>query len=435
MALPEHYDDGGFTGANMDRPALQKLLQDVRDGLVDCVMVYKVDRLTRSLLDFARIMEVLDKHGASFVSVTQQFNTTSSLGRLTLNILLSFAQFEREMIAERTKDKMSAARRKGRWVGGIPMLGYDISERGGALVVNKDEAARVRAIFDLYLEHGSLIPVVEELNRRGWRMKEWMTRKGRLAGGGPFAKNRLYNLLTNIAYIGKVEHGGQIYEGEHEGIVDPEIWQRVQDRLRHNGRTGGRQVRNKYGALLKGILRCASCDAGMVHTYTQKTPNKLYRYYVCVNAHQKGYNQCPTWSVSAPAIEQAVVEQIRGIAANPAVVDKVVESLGEQRVADIERLEREKRLIERELERLSQELAGLVRTGGKLAVDRMAEVQERASALERQLREVREQLAAWEGKTVNVADVRRTLREFDRLWAEMTPREQEKFVKTLVDTG
>jgi len=203
MALPERYDDGGFTGANMDRPALQRLLQDARDGLVDCVMVYKVDRLTRALLDFARIMEVLDKHGVSFVSVTQQFNTTSSLGRLTLNILLSFAQFEREMIAERTRDKMSAARRKGRWVGGIPMLGYDISERGGALVVNEEEAARVRAIFDLYLEHSSLIPVVQELERCGWRMKEWTTRKGRLAGGGPFTKNRLYNLLTNMVYAGR----------------------------------------------------------------------------------------------------------------------------------------------------------------------------------------------------------------------------------------
>ncbi len=313
------------------------------------------------------------------------------------------------------------------------MLGYDLSERGGALVVNEEEAARVRAIFALYLEHGSLMPVVEELNRRGWRMKEWTTRKGRVAGGGPFAKNRLYNLLTNMVYVGKVEYGGQVYEGEHQAIVDAEVWQRVQDRLRYNGRTGGRQVRNKYGAVLKGILRCASCDAGMVHTYTQKTPNKLYRYYVCVNAHQRGYNQCPTRSVSAPAIEQAVIAQIRNIASNPGVVDRVVESLGEQRVADIESLEREKRLIERELERLSQELAGLVRTGGKLAVDRMAEVQERASALERKLREVRDQLAEWEGQTVDVADVRKTLREFDRIWAEMTPREQEKFVKTLVE--
>lgn len=263
IVLPDKYDDGGFTGANMDRPALQKLLQDARDGLVDCVMVYKVDRLTRSLLDFARIMDVLDKHGVSFVSVTQQFNTTGSLGRLTLNILLSFAQFEREMIAERTKDKMSAARRKGRWIGGIPMLGYDLSDKGAALVVNADEAARVRAIFDLYLEHGSLIPVVQELDRRGWRMKEWTTRKGTSAGGHEFTKNRLYNLLTNMSYVGKVDFGGQVYEGEHEATVDAGIWQAVQDRLRCNSKTGGRQIRNKYGAVLKGILRCGSCDAGM----------------------------------------------------------------------------------------------------------------------------------------------------------------------------
>lgn len=275
--LPDHYDDGGFTGANMERPALQKLLQDARDGLVDCVMVYKVDRLTRSLLDFARIMEVLDKHGVSFVSVTQQFNTTSSLGRLTLNILLSFAQFERELIAERTKDKMSAARRKGRWVGGIPMLGYDLSDRGAALVVNEAEAARVRAIFDLHLEHGSLIPVVQELGRRGWRMKEWTTRKGTVTGGQAFAKNRLYNLLTNMVYVGKVEYDGQVYDGEQQAIVDPEVWQRVQDRLGFNGKTGGRQIRNKYGAVLKGILSCESCAAGMIHIYTQKKPNKLYR--------------------------------------------------------------------------------------------------------------------------------------------------------------
>jgi site-specific DNA recombinase len=433
IALPDQYDDGGFTGANMDRPALKKLLQDVREGLIDCVMVYKVDRLTRSLLDFARIMEVLDKHGVSFVSVTQQFNTTSSLGRLTLNILLSFAQFEREMIAERTKDKMSAARRKGRWVGGIPMLGYDLSDKGAALVVNEDEAVRVRAIFDLYLEHGSLIPVVQELNRRGWRMKEWTTRKGTLTGGQVFMKNRLYNLLTNMVYVGKIEFGGQVYDGEHKGIVDPEIWQRVQDRLRFNGRTGGRQIRNKYGAVLKGILMCGSCQAGMIHTHTQKTPNKLYRYYVCVNAHQRGYNQCQTRSVSAPVIEQAVVEQIRGVAANPAVVDEVVRQLDEQRVAGIEALEREKRVMEKELQRLGEEIASVIRTNGKLAIDRMAELQERASVVERQLHEVRDQLAESVGQATETASVRKALRDFDGLWSEMTSREQEKFVKTLVE--
>jgi site-specific DNA recombinase len=433
VALPERYDDGGFTGANMERPALKKLLQDVRDGLVDCVMVYKVDRLTRSLLDFARIMEVLDKHGASFVSVTQQFNTTSSLGRLTLNILLSFAQFEREMIAERTRDKMTAARRKGRWIGGIPMLGYDLSDQGARLVVNEDEAARVRAIFGLYLEYGSLMPVVKELNRREWRMKQWTTRRGTLAGGQPFIKNRVYNLLTNMVYIGKVEHGGQVYEGEHEGILDPAVWQKVQDRLRFNGRTGGRQVRNKYGAVLKGIIQCGSCEVGMTHTYTQKAGNKLYRYYVCVNAHQQGYERCATRSVSAPVIEQAVVDQIRGIAANPSVIDEVVRQLADQRAGNREALEREERVMERDLQRLVGEIPGLVRAGGKAATDRLAEMQERITTLENQLRGVRDQLTETLGLVVDPANVRRALREFDSIWEQMTPREQERFVKTLVE--
>ena len=433
VVLPDKYDDGGFTGANMDRPALQRLLQDVRDGFVDCVMVYKVDRLTRSLLDFSRIVDVLDKHGVSFVSVTQQFNTTSSLGRLTLNILLSFAQFEREMIAERTKDKMSAARRKGRWVGGIPMLGYDLSDKGAALVVNADEAARVRAIFDLYLEHGSLIPVVQELDRRGWRMKLWTTRKGSSAGGHEFTKNRLYNLLTNMVYVGKVDYSGQVYDGEQEAIVEPGIWQSVQDRLRYNAKTGGRQVRNKYGAVLKGILRCGSCDVGMLHTYTQKAPNKLYRYYVCVNAHQKGYEKCQTRSVSAPVIEQAVVDQIRGIAANPDVVADVVRQLDEQQAAGVQGLENEKRIIEKELQRLGEETASLIRMNGKSATDRMADLQDGSAVLERQLRDVRDQLAEAVGQTVDAASVRKTLREFDGIWSELTPREQEKLVKTIVD--
>lgn len=252
-------------------------------------------------------------------------------------------------------------------------------------------------------------------------MKQWTTRKGTVAGGQAFTKNRLYNLLTNMIYIGKVEYGGQVYEGEHAAIVDPDIWQRVQDRLRFNSKTGGRQIRNKYGAVLKGILRCASCEAGMVHTYTQKAPNKLYCYYVCVNAHQKGYNQCPTRSVSAPVIEHAVVDQIRGIAANPDLVAEVVCQLDDQRVAGIEGLEREKRVMEKEFQRLGEEMAGLVRMNGKLATDRMADLQQRVAILERQLREVRDQLAESVGQTMDVASVRKTLWEFDGVWVRDDP--------------
>jgi len=336
LALPQKYDDGGFTGANMERPALKRLLDDVRNGLVNCVVVYKVDRLTRSLLDFAKIMEVLDKHGASFVSVTQQFNTTASLGRLTLNILLSFAQFEREMIAERTSDKMSAARRKGKWVGGNPVLGYDVHPDGGALVVNDGEAARVRAIFDLYLELGSLLPVVEDLDRRGWRLKQWTTRDGKIAGGKPFTRARLHQLLTNITYTGQVRHRGEVYPGEHGSIIDADLWEKVQARLRDNAPGSGRSLRNKYGALLKGIVRCATCNVGMVHTYTQKDA-RLYRYYVCVKAHQRGWTQCETRSVSAPELEQAVIDQIRGVGRNPVMLTAVMQRLEELGAGDVRR--------------------------------------------------------------------------------------------------
>ena len=322
LALPTCYDDGGYTGANMDRPALKRLLDDVRAGLVNCVVVYKVDRLTRSLLDFSRIVETLDQHGVSFVSVTQQFNTSTSMGRLILNVLLSFAQFEREMIAERTRDKMSAARRKGKWVGGNPVLGYDLLPQGGGLKTNEEEAKRVREVYGLYLEYGSLVPVVQELDRRGWRCKQWVTRSGKTAGGKQFTKNRLYNLLTNIIYTGRVEHHETIYPGEQPQIIETSMWNRVQAKLSGNRRTGGRLVRNKYGALLKGLLRCASCDVGMVHTYTRKG-TRLYRYYVCVNAHQRGWNKCETRSISAPEIEEAVVDQIRNVGRHPDVIEQV----------------------------------------------------------------------------------------------------------------
>jgi site-specific DNA recombinase len=210
IGLPECYDDGGFTGANMDRPALTKLLRAVEAGELDCVVVYKVDRLSRSLLDFTRMLSIFEKHKVSFVAVTQQFNTSTSLGRLTLNILLSFAQFERELIGERTRDKMSAARRKGKWTGGYPVLGYDVDLGGGRLVVNEEEAERVRSIFALFEKNGSVLLTLEAIERRGWRLKSWTRKTGQFHPGGPFALNSLRRLLTNIIYTGSIRHHGNL---------------------------------------------------------------------------------------------------------------------------------------------------------------------------------------------------------------------------------
>lgn len=274
MCLPDRYDDGGFTGGNTDRPALKRLLTDIEAGGIDCVVVYKVDRLSRSLLDFARLLETFEKHNVTFVAVTQQFSTTTSVGRLTMNMLLSFAQFERELVSERTRDKIAAARRKGKWSGGHPLLGYDIvQERGGSrLAVNDVEAVIVRQIFDLYSEHRSLHAVARELDARGWVSKRWTTHDGRQRGGRRFDKASLYNLLTNVLYVGKVRHNDNLYAGEHSPIVTPEVFDRVQQLLAHNGRTGGADVRNKYGAVLKGLLHCKSCGCSMVRTVRNEQP-------------------------------------------------------------------------------------------------------------------------------------------------------------------
>ena len=255
--MPDRYDDGGFTGGNMDRPALQRLMADIEAGRVDCVVIYKVDRLSRGLLDFARMMETFERYKVSFVSITQQFNSATSMGRLVLNVLLSFAQFEREIISERTRDKIAATRRKGKWAGGHPILGYDVDPRGYNLVVNEPEAERVRAVFRLYLEHESLLPVVQELERRGWVNKRWQTRKGRERGGKPFDRTTLYRLLTNVAYAGKIRYKHEVHAGEHPAIVEADTFASVQALLRRNGRTGGAAVRNQFGALLKGLIRRA----------------------------------------------------------------------------------------------------------------------------------------------------------------------------------
>jgi DNA invertase Pin-like site-specific DNA recombinase len=239
IVLPDRYDDGGYTGANLERPGLRRLQTDIAAGRVDCVVVYKVDRLSRSLLDFARLMGEFDERGISLVSVTQQFNTTASMGRLTLNILLSFAQFERELIAERTRDKMSASRRKGKWVGGIPPLGYDVAAGGGRLIVNEEEAQQVRAIFALYLKDGGLIPVVIEVQKRRWTTKHWTTKSGTLRPGRPLIPDDLIRMLSNPVYAGKVLCEGQSYAGEHAAIVEERAWQQIQSMLSRDGRLTG----------------------------------------------------------------------------------------------------------------------------------------------------------------------------------------------------
>ncbi len=351
----------------MERPALKRLLADIDAGRIDCVVVYKVDRLSRSLIDFARMMESFERHSISFVSVTQQFNTANSMGRLMLNVLLSFAQFEREIISERTRDKIAATRRKGKWAGGRPILGYDVDPRGLRLVVNEEEASRVRDIFDLYLEHETLLATLKAIQERGWVNKQWTTRTGKVHGGTPFDKSSLFRLLTSVSYLGKVKYKTEVHEGEHEAIVDADIWERVQHVLARNGRTGGAAVRNKHGALLKGLLYCTPCGCSMGHTYTTKKGKIRYRYYVCLSAQKRGWHTCPSKSVPAPEIERLVVEQVRAIGQDPAVVAATLKHARRQVEESSAALETERAKLERELKRHYREVQAL---GGGVLLER-----------------------------------------------------------------
>ena len=313
VALPGQYDDGGFTGANIDRPALQKLLSDIKAGGINCVIVYKVDRLSRSLMDFAQLLEFLDKHNVTFVSVTQAFNTNTSMGRLTLNILLSFAQFEREIISERTKDKMGAARKKGQWLGGRPPFGYDVENDGKKLLINPEEAKIVREIFKLYLEGNSLLKVALILNEKGYRSKQGASKAGRLYGGKKFGVTQIQAIIKNVLYIGKVNYAGQIYEGQQEPIINEETFKKAQEKLKQN-RVERKVLKNtECTGLLTHLLHCNTCNTIMFHTYTMKKGTHKYRYYVCTNAQKRSYQACPNKSLNAQAIEDATIECLKHI--------------------------------------------------------------------------------------------------------------------------
>lgn len=436
--IPDGYDDGGFTGANMDRPALGRLMADLEAGKIDCVVVYKVDRLSRSLLDFSRILEKFDKYNVAFVSVTQQFNTANSMGRLMLNVLLSFAQFEREIISERTRDKIAAARRKGKWVGGMPLLGYDVDPRGSKLVINEDEANRVRSIFDLYLEHRSLIAVIRELDDRGWFGKRWVTKKQTERGGKPFTKTSLHKLLTNITYLGKVRYKEEIHDGEHAAIVDVAVWQQVQSLLQRNGRSGGIEARNKFGALLKGLLRCVACDSAMTPTHATKNGNKRYRYYVCCHAQKRGWHNCPSPSIPATEIERFVVDQIRSIGRDPDLIRATVTQAQEQTRSQLVALEAERASLERELALWNAEIRAVVAHVGpngadSPAVARLADLQERTRLAERRATEIREQIRTINSRAVDQEEVATAMAKFDPVWDALTPREQVRVIELLVE--
>ena len=316
------YDDGGFSGGTMDRPALQRLLADIEARKVDTVVVYKVDRLTRSLADFAKIVEVFDAHGVSFVSVTQQFNTTTSMGRLTLNMLLSFAQFEREVTGERIRDKIATSKKKGMWMGGFVPLGYDVNDR--SLVINEVEAETVRTVFQLYLKHGTVRCVKEEADRLGLTTKARTVADGKMRGGRPLSRGYIYKLLNNPIYIGRIAHKGATYDGQHTAIVDTDTWGAVQASLAQNAherRSGGLAA---DPSLLAGLIRD---DRGNRLSPSHATKKGVrYRYYVSQAVLQRRDVEAGSViRVPAREIEDLVTARIAALLNDPG---QMIDQLG-----------------------------------------------------------------------------------------------------------
>ena len=440
IALEDRYDDGGFTGANLERPAFQKLMRDIESGSVDLVIVYKIDRLSRSLLDFARVMERLTKHGVGLVSITQNFSTTDAMGRLTLNMLMSFAEYEREMIAERTRDKIAAARRRGKWTGGLLPLGYRLED--GKLVIEEDEALTVREIFSLYLETRSLVHVVEQLRDRGRKTKAYVSKNGNVRSAKAWTKQSVLRVLRNPVMAGQIHSNGAFFPGEHEGIISSDEFNRVKAML--DGKPAPRMptVRNP-AYVLRRVLKCGRCGATLLPASTQKG-GRTYRYYRCLTRDQQGKGACGAPQLPARAIEDLVVGYIKRFASTPGAVEEV-ERLVSQRVdvAIADRLPERKRLVdqiarmaarERNLSDEIEAAAGRAPHAREALINRLDQAVQCLRESQQQLSLLETEVLALEDARKEAEWVRRILTDFDRMWQVATPDTQARIIRALVDS-
>jgi site-specific DNA recombinase len=421
------YSDPGYSGGTLDRPALKRLMADIETGQVNTLLVYKIDRLSRSIHQFYRIWEILEHYGVDLVSATQDLNTSTSQGKLMLNMLLSFGQFEREQISERTRDKIRAARLRGKWTGGPVPLGYDLKD--GRLVPNEIEAAVVREVFDVYLRTLSLTRTVEDVGRRGLTMKTGAHRNGTGRSGRSFDKPSLLRVLRNPIYAGFTRCNGSLARGEHEGIVGRETWERVQDRLTRNGSAGYQGgEREDSQALLKGLLYCAPCQCRMTPSYTTKG-NRRHRYYVCQTRLRKGAHACPTGRVAAHVIEKRVVEQIRAIGRDPQLIAETVRQARLQQSEQVARFQADEKALRRELLGKRASLKRLLTKGDDAAG--IGAIRERITAIETRLAALAGEIEAAKQATITEEGVRSALEAFGPVWEALWPGERARILSLL----
>ena len=410
--LPDRYDDGGFSGGNMERPGLQRLLTDVNAGKVDVIVVYKIDRLSRSLLDFMKMIERFNQQGVSFVSVTQHFNTTDPTGRMFLGILITFAQYEREVIAERIRDKVAAAKRRGKYCGGPAILGYDVDPERKKLPRQSRGSVAGQTHLRRYTQLASAKALAAELNEQGYRTKSWTTKKGKHRPGSPWNTGHIYRLLGNRIYMGEVVHKGKGYPGEHEAIVSKGLWEKVQAVLSENTRAKRTRARTKLISPLQGVVRCGQCDGAMGLTYTQRGPRR-YTYYHCAKDAKRAVSRCRLKRVPAGDIEKVVLEQLSAVFRTPTLVSRTYFAAKGMEDAGRERLLKGKERLEDDLlkvrERALEE--GTLDGNGSDPGPTVVELNREAVTLSRQLTDVSVRVEAFETDLVAEREVLGSLPE------------------------
>jgi site-specific DNA recombinase len=415
-------------------------LSDARQGKIQVVVTYKYDRLSRNTKDFLHVLDIFDRHGIVYVSVTQPIDTGSSVGRLMRSILVDFSQFERELISERTRDKRAAMAKKGKWAGGPPVLGYDADEETKKLGINAPEAKQVRILYETYLKTKSLSQTAILLNKQGLRMKKWTTRDGNVRGGRRFNKSNLVYVLRNPVYIGKISHKGDIHEGEHKGIVDTPIFDRVGRMLSSNGKKNTSPNQDKHNFMLRGLVRCGTCGQAMSPNFAYSKGRK-YFYYKCVSIMKLDKSACPTKSAPARELERLVLDRIAFLGKQKKILDEVVERARKMTGTELPTKKKERVRLIAEIGRQESEvgnITSILATQGASAphyralMDKLGQVQGRREELEKQVQKLDCEVVELESRQIDAEIIRRNLESFSGFYDKLTPQQQKELLALIV---
>jgi len=438
--FPERFDDPAYSGGNTNRPALQHLLAAIRQGKVQIVVAYKYDRMSRNIKDFVKILDLFDKHGVAFVSVTQQFDTSTSIGRIFQTMLMGFAQFERELISERTRDKRVAMIQKGKWGGGMPIIGYDIDSAARKLVVNKSEVKQAKDQFLFYLKEKSLGKTARRLNAQGYRMKQWINKAGLEKGGGRYNKSNLAQVLRNPFCVGKLRHKDKLFPGEHKAIVDEKLFNRVQKLLSQNNGTHHSANQDKHDFLLRGLVHCKICGSFMTPNFAYSKGRK-YFYYKCTKVNKFDKDACSVKSAPAKELENLIVKRLAFLGRNKKVVDDIVKDAQESSVKAFRPLREDRKRIQDEIRKTDEEAKKLVGSLGtqnngasrnRFITDRLDELQEAKQKAEERLAEIELSIRGLEGRMIDAEVIQRNLQRFEAVFDKLTPNEQKDLLRLLI---